>query len=91
MISAAALVNPTITGLDRKFTTTPSRKTPSARRSTPTISANMIESWTKSGVPGVAKGIRAAADIRDSMATGPVWSWLREPHREATMTGMNEA
>jgi hypothetical protein len=45
----------------------------------------------KVALPGVAKGIIAAADISDSMATGPVCNWLQEPHKEAIITGINDA
>ena len=41
--------------------------------------------------PGFAKGISAAADINDNIATGPVCSWLDEPQSEAMITGTKEA
>jgi hypothetical protein len=41
--------------------------------------------------PGFANGINAAADISESIATGPVWSWLDEPQSEAIITGTNDA
>ena len=91
MINAAALVNPTITGLDKRLTIAPSRNNPSPNRSTPTKKASIMESSMKWSVPGVASGRMAAADMSDSMATGPVWSWLHDPHNAATITGMNEA
>ena len=74
MISAAALVKPTITGLESMFTIAPRLRRPSRRRKTPTISASMMESSMKLAEPGFARGISAAADISDSIATGPVWS-----------------
>ena len=42
------------------------------RKLTVIAKASIIESSIKSGLPGVAKGSKAAADIRESMATGPV-------------------
>jgi hypothetical protein len=50
----------------------------------------MMESSIKLADPGFARGISAAADISDNIATGPVWSWLEEPQSDAMMTGMNE-
>ena len=55
------------------------------------MSASMIESSMKVTLPGLAKGINAAADINESMATGPVCNWLDEPQSDATITGTNEA
>ena len=50
-----------------------------------------MDSSIKLTLPGVANGINAAADINDSMATGPVCSWLDDPHSEAMITGINDA
>ena len=44
-----------------------------------------------SSVPRLANGSIAAADISDSIATGPVCRKRDAPHREATITGRNEA
>ena len=42
MMIAAALVKPTMTGCDRKLTTTPSRSNPSMSWNRPTMSDNVI-------------------------------------------------
>jgi len=91
MISAAALVKPTITGWDRKFTTTPSLKTPRVSCTSPTSSASITASTTYCSVPGVANGASEDAVSSDTTATGPVPNWLDEPHSAATITGRNAA
>jgi len=91
MISAAALVKPTMTGCERKFTTTPSLKTPSDSCTRPTSSASMTASAMNCSDPGAAKTERDDAVSRETTATGPVPSWLEEPHRAATITGRKAA
>jgi hypothetical protein len=91
MMMAAALVKPTITGCERKFTTTPSLNTPSASWMTPTSSASRIASAMKASEPGAASGVSAEAVSSEATATGPVPSWFDEPHIAATMTGRKAA
>ena len=55
------------------------------------MSASMTDSSMNLADPGVANGISAAADISESIATGPVCSWLDEPHNEAMITGTKDA
>ena len=42
-------------------------------------------------LPGAANGMMVTAEISASIATGPVCSWLDEPHIDATTTGNREA
>ena len=91
MMIAAALVKPTMTGCERKFTTTPSLNTPSASWKMPTISASMIASATKASEPGAASGASEDAVSKEATATGPVPSWREEPHSAATITGRKAA
>ncbi len=91
MMIAAALVKPTMTGCERKFTTTPSLKAPSASWKTPTISASMIASAMNCAEPGAARGASVDAVSSETTATGPVPSWLEEPHSAATITGRKAA
>ena len=91
MMMAAALVNPTITGCDRKFTTTPSLKTPSASWIRPTMSASMMAIAMNGSEPAAAKGAREEAVSSETTATGPVPSWLEDPQRAATATGRDAA
>ncbi len=41
--------------------------------------------------PVAARGARAEAVSRDTTATGPVASWLEEPHMAATIPGRKAA
>jgi hypothetical protein len=91
MIIAAALVKPTMTGCERKFTTTPSLKAPRVSCITPTSSASMIASAMKVSEPGAASGVSADAVSSETTATGPVPSWFEEPHSAATITGRKAA
>jgi len=91
MIIAAALVKPTMTGCDRKFTTTPSLKTPSASWKRPTSSASRIASATNCSEPTAASGASDEAVSSEATATGPVPSWFDEPHSAATATGRKPA
>ena len=58
---------------------------------TPTIKASKMASATKSSEPGAANGANAEAVSNDTTATGPVPSWLDEPHNAATATGRKAA
>ena len=88
---AAALVKPTITGCERKLTTTPSRKAPSINCTTPTISDSMIARAMNCSEPTAANDARLDAVSSETTATGPVASWFDDPSREATTTGRKAA
>jgi hypothetical protein len=91
MMIAAALVKPTTTGCERKLTTTPSLKMPSASWIRATSKVIMIASAMKSSLPGAARVAIDDAVSSDTTATGPVASWLEEPHIAATATGRKAA
>ncbi len=91
MIIAAALVKPTITGWERKFTMTPSLNTPSTSCTMPTIKASMMARATKCSEPGAASGASDEAVNSEATATGPVPSWFDEPHNAPTITGRKAA
>jgi hypothetical protein len=91
MMSAAALVKPTSTGCDTRLTMPPSLKAPMSRRSTPTIRASRIESAMNSSEPAMAKGAIAAADISESITTGPVCNRWKLPNNAPTTTGSSAA
>ena len=50
----------------------------------------MMARATKSGEPGDASTARDEAVSSDTTATGPVPSWLDEPHRAAMATGRKD-
>jgi hypothetical protein len=91
MIMAAALVKPTMTGWDRKFTMTPSLNTPSTSWTRPTSRASMMARAMKASEPEAASGVSAEAVSSETTATGPVPSWFDEPHSAATTTGRKAA
>jgi hypothetical protein len=91
MMMAAALVKPTMTGWERKFTTTPSLNTPRESWMMPTISAIRIASAMNWLEPEAASGARADAVSSETTATGPVASCADEPHRAAMMPGRKAA
>ena len=91
MMMAAALVKPTMTGCDRKLTTTPSLKTPRESWITPTSRVSMMASAMKSSLPGAASVAIEDAVSSDTTATGPVANWFEDPHMEATATGRKAA
>jgi hypothetical protein len=91
MMIAAALVKPTITGWERKFTTTPSLNTPSTSWKIPTSKASMMARATKACEPGAASGASDEAVSSEATATGPVPSCFDEPHSAATATGRKAA
>jgi hypothetical protein len=91
MMMAAALVKPTITGCDKKFTTTPNLKAPNVSCITPTINASKIANTTNCSEPVAASGANAEAVNREATATGPVASCAEEPHIAAMMPGRKAA
>ncbi len=72
MMIAAALVNPAMTGWERKLTITPSLNTPRPSWITPTSRASMMASAMNWAEPGAAKGASDDAVSSDTTATGPV-------------------
>jgi len=84
MIKAAALVKRLTTGWEMKFTTSPSRKKPSANWKSPTKSERRMAYWMKAAPPAVAV-------ISDTTATGRVASWRLDPNNAATMGGRKAA
>ena len=91
MISAAALVKPTMTGCDRKLTITPSLSRPSVSCTRPTVSASRMASPIKFSDPGCASVESDEAVSSDTTATGPVPSCLELPHKAAMATGRKAA
>ena len=73
-------------GSDKRMAKSQSSATISTR-----LSVSMTESSMKVALPGEANGMIAAADMSDSIATGPVCRKRDAPHIDATITGRNEA
>ena len=91
MMMAAALVKPMITGWDSRLTMAPMRNRPRASWMTPTIKASRMARAMYWPEPAVARGARAEAVSRATMATGPVESWRDDPHRAPAITGRKAA
>jgi len=81
MITAAAEVNPLITGLERKFTRNPIRKSPSSSCMVPTMKVSRIARAMYSSTPLTANTPRPAATKRESIATGPMANCLEVPSK----------
>ena len=71
IVSAAAAVNPLMTGVDRKLTRAPSRARPASTWSAPTSTARAPASARYVDASPSARGATAAAVSSESMATGP--------------------
>ena len=88
---AAALVKPTMTGCERKLTIAPRRNTPNVSCIAPTMNASATASMMYCSAPGAANCTRVEPVRIETMATGPVASWLEEPHKAPTSTGRKAA
>ena len=69
-----AVMNPAITGCDRKFARNPSRNNPITSSINPERKASVIAAMMYSGVPCAASFPAAAAVISETTATGPTAS-----------------
>ena len=87
MMIAAAFMKPRMTGWETKLTMVPSFRTPRPSWMRPTRKARIRARPMNSSVKGTAKGVMAAAVIRETMATGPVESCRDEPHKAPRMAG----
>ena len=91
MMMAAALLKPTITGCDNKFTMTPSLKIPRLIWIKPTSRASSTAKASKCSEPEAARGAKAVPVIKEEMAAGPIESCDEEPHIAPSITGRNAA
>ena len=87
----AAVMNPAITGCDRKFARNPSRSTPITSSISPDRIASRIAAPRYSGVPRAATSPTAAAVISDATATGPTASVRDVPNTAYRTSGAMEA
>ena len=84
---AAPAVNPTMTGWDTKFTSTPSRAMPSVNWITPTIRVRVIALATYSALPGTASALSEENSTMEAAVVGPETSRREDPNSAATMAG----
>src|SRR3972149_2476600 len=69
----------------------PRRNMPRASWQIPTSSARRIAKATNCSEPTAASDARTEPVNRETIATGPVASWLEEPQRAPPITGRNAA
>ena len=74
MMRPDAVMNPAITGWDRKLAKNPKRNSPKASKIRPDRKANVMAARIYSDVPGTAILLTAATVNKDTTATGPTAS-----------------
>ena len=91
MIKPVAVINPAMTGRDKKFARKPSLKIPMAMRNSPEMNAKVKAAVIYSAVPCSAIFPMAAAVINDISATGPTASARLVPKIAYNIIGTIEA
>ena len=85
--SAAPAVNPTTTEWEMKFTSAPSRASPSASWKAPAMNVSVRTIRMYSALPGSASGAMVVNTTMEIAVVGPEIRWWEEPKSAATIAG----